>query len=505
MAEDLVGKVINFFTGDSGELSDKEMILKQRHKELSENKYAKFYRTKTDEADQSLGAFFYSLYKMIMPVRAFMKDTAKTTRLRQITLEAFLDPAITETVKRLSPAHIDERAKTTAAEELTGQIRQDIEKMQTGFNRHRIDGVNRCYNLVMIFSQLVNFDYPSLLKKFDANFTEGPFGGEPKFSAVKGSLLAKDLGQFLTVSQGVNPDYDWKTLLKLIRICAGEELIQEGQFGQMLIGLRDIVNSKILELMVQYGSNNPVWTCRPQIPDEHIAEAWLELRIGKAQEYIDKINNFEKNQQIGALVKEVFDNEDLSRLENYTVRNSENYRKRDLSDFAYAEGLNYLSAFLDDYLQKDIRELCDILLIRGQWTNNAHTKEMSEALYQLLNFSVSVSDLDEALADEGPDGSRLKAALLRIDRDKTQARYINSIVDNINEKALELINEATGQFIILDKYLKNLTDDIHKKHPELIINWRELNSVSKEPLPQLMEEVVKKLNSCIQLMRLCAQ
>ena len=505
MAEDLVGKVINFFTGDSGDLSDKEMILKQRQKELGENKYAKFYRAKTDEADQSLGVFFHSMYRMIMPVRVFMKDTAKTTRLRQIVLEAFLDPSITETVKRLSPAQIEERAKTTAPDELTGQIRQDIEKIKTGFNQHRIDGVNRCYNLVMIFSQLVNFDYPSLLKKFDANFTEGPFGGEPKFSAVKTPLLVKDLGQFLTVSQCVNPEYEWKTLLKLIKICAGEDLISETQFGQMLVGLRDIINSKILELMVQYGSKNPVWTCRPQNPDEHIAEAWLELRIGKAQEYIDKINNFEKSQQINTLVKEIFDNEELIRLENYTVRNSENYRKRDLSDFAFAEGLNYLSAFLDDYLQKGIRELCDILLIRGQWTNNAHTKEMSEALYQLLNLPELISGLDNALSDEGPDGSRLKAALLRIDRDKTQARYINSIVDTVNEKALELINGAAGQFIILDKHLKNLVEDIHKKHPELIINWRELNSVSKEPLPQLMEDVVKKLNCCIQLMRLCGQ
>jgi hypothetical protein len=78
MAEDLVGKVINFFSGENTEnMSDKEVVLRQRHKELSENKYAKFYKLKTDEVDPSLGQFFYSLYKMILPVRTFMKDTAK--------------------------------------------------------------------------------------------------------------------------------------------------------------------------------------------------------------------------------------------------------------------------------------------------------------------------------------------------------------------------------------------------------------------------------------------
>ena len=109
MAEDIVGKMINFFSGDSSNenLSDKDIILRQRLKELGENKYSKFFRLKTEEADISLGQFFYSLYKIIMPTRMFMKDISKITRLRQIVLEAFMDQSIIELVKRLNPAKIE--------------------------------------------------------------------------------------------------------------------------------------------------------------------------------------------------------------------------------------------------------------------------------------------------------------------------------------------------------------------------------------------------------------
>jgi hypothetical protein len=506
MAEDLVEKVISFFTGDSVEnLSDKEIILRQRLKELAENKYGRFFRHKTDEADPSLGLFFYTLYKMILPIRHFMQDVAKTTKLRQIVLEAFMDPGIVELVKRLNPAGLEERSKTTPPQELAAEIHSDIGKLTAGFDDKRMSRINRCYNLVMVFFQLAHFDYPALLKKFDNNFTEGPFGGEPRFSPVKTGVVAKDIGDFLAVAQNINPENDWKTLLKLLKICAGEDLISENQFTQILVGLRDVVNSKILELIVQYGSQNPVWSCKPKIPNEHIAENWLDARVGKAQECLDKINDTEKNKKINILLKEVFDTEDFVRLENYTVAKGEVFRKREMIRFVYAAGLNYLSVFLSDYLEKSIQELCDILLIRGQWTNNAFSKEMSEALHQLLALPGEISLFDEVLADEGVDGARLKAALTRLDRDRTQIRYINSIIESINETAQSMIIKAAEQFSVVDKHLKKLAEDVHKKHPELIINWRELNLVSKEPLAQLIMKESTKIDCFIKLLNLCAQ
>ena len=506
MAEDLVGKMINFFSGDSTEhLSDKDIILRQRLKELGENKYSRFFRQKTEEADPSLAQFFYSLYKIIMPTRVFMKDIAKITRLRQIVLEAFMDQQIIETVKRLNPAGIEDKVKKIPPVELTEQIRQDIDQLTQMFDTNRINGINRCYNLVVTIFQLVNFDYPTLLKKFDPNFTDGPYGNDPKFASVKAALIAKDLAEFLTIAQAVSPDNDWKSLLKLLKICAGEELISENQLSQMLMGLRDIINSKVLLLMVQYGSKNPVWICKPRIPDEHIAEAWMEARTIKAQESIARINTNEKNKQIDILLKEIFYGGDLNRLDYYTVAKSEVLQRKELTSYIYAEGLNYLSLYLSEYIQKEMQELFDILLIRGQWTNINNSKELSEAIHQLQEIPEQISQVDSSLADEASEGSRLKAALVRVDRDRNQARYINSIVESINETALEIVNNAAHHLAIIDKHLKNLVDDAQKKHPDLIINWKELNSVAKEPLLQKMAEEHLRLNSFVRLMHLCAQ
>jgi hypothetical protein len=502
----LVGKVISFLAGDSNEkLSDKEMLLRQTQKDLTQNRFAKFYRAKTDEADPVLAVFFHSIYKAIYPVRVFMKDTAKMTRLRQVVLEAFMDASITELTKRLNPEVIWEQAKTKAPAEITAQIQDDINKLSASFNADRIIGVNNSYNLVMSLFQLVTFDYPGLLKKFDPTFADAPFSGEPKFSPVKSALVAKEIGDFLIISRAVNSGGDWKILLGLLKACAGQELIPADQLSQTLFGLREVCSSKVLELIVQMGIRNPIWQYKARTPDEHIGEAWLETRIAAAQQCLKKINTAQRNNHISALSKEVFDTVDITRLENYTTAKGKILRDKELEEYAYIEGLSSLRFFLGDFMGREIHEICDLLLIRGQWTNNTAAREMSDALHSLLEVPASITKFDETLSEDGSDGSRLKAALLRVDRDHTQIRYINSIVSNCNNEALELLTIATQHLSLIGKNLKDLLDDVQKKHPELLINWRELHQVSKDPLVQRITYDHKKISTFVQLLQLCAQ
>ena len=83
---DVFNKVFSIISGDSEPSSDKDMLLKQLAKEISQNKYAKFFRVRQGEADASLGQFFYSLYKVIYPLQVFLKDPVRAAKIRQCTL-----------------------------------------------------------------------------------------------------------------------------------------------------------------------------------------------------------------------------------------------------------------------------------------------------------------------------------------------------------------------------------------------------------------------------------
>jgi len=504
MAEDLMDKVFSLFSGE-GMTDDKQNMLKAIGKELSQSKYAKFFRIRSEETDPSFSSFLFSVYKTIYPIKLFMKDERKMHQLRSLIVDSCINGEIKETVNRLDNGYMDGKAKVMTGEKLIESIQADIELLTNQFDAKHIADVNRRYELTAVLNQFASYNFFGFFKKFDPHFSDGSFIIEPKFPAIKVILIIDQIGEFLTVTQPLRPEEDWAGLLNLIRNVEGRDIVIPEQFNIMIKTLREIHTSKILELMVQYTLRNPVWQFKHSSFHETVGEIWLEGIVAEANSYIARINLAKKNSQISALTKEIFESSELVRLENYTVHASEAYRRKRVEYFMYAEGLNYLKAFLDDYLDKEIKELCDILIIRGQWTNNTMSREMSESLHRLLEMHVSINDLDTVISEDGADGMRLRAAMLKVDRDQTQVRYINSIVNKNNTDALEMINESATDLIVIGKHLKNLIEDVQKKHPELLINWREINMVSKEPLNQRMIQDFKKINYFVQLMHLCTQ
>lgn len=504
MAEDLMDKVFSFFSGE-GLTDDKQNMLKAIGKELGQSKYAKFFRVRTEEVDPSFMSFLFSVYKTIYPIKVFMKDEFKMAQFKHLTVESCIDNYIKDTVIKLNTQYLDDRAKSIPGEALIEEIQKDVDLLTSQFDSTRIKTVNHKYELAGALNLFVKYDFKGFFKKFDPHFADGSFIIEPKFPAIKTILIVDQIGDFLTVTQPLKPEEDWNSLLELLKKIEGQDLVIPEQFNNMIKTLREIHTSKILELMIQYTLRNPVWQWKQSSFKETVGESWLDSRRNEAYAYINKINNSKKNSQINALTKQIFESGDLTRLDYYNVQLSELYRKKNVEYFLYAEGLNYLKSFMDDYVEKEIKELCDILLIRGQWTNNTMSKEMSEALHTILEAPAKIADLDIVLSDDGQDGSRLRAAMNRIDRDPTQTRYINSIVNRVNGEALEIINDAAQALIVIGKQMKTLIEDVQKKHPELLINWREVNLASKEPMPQRMTNDFKKINYFVQLMHLCTQ
>jgi hypothetical protein len=504
MAEDLMDKVFSLFANDDPS-DDKQNMLKQVAKDLQQCKYTKFFKIRSEEIDPSFTSYIFSIYKVIYPIKLFYQDENKVSRLKNVIIESCIDPNIKETINRLNYTALDAKIKTMPGENVIEEIKADLEKLMSQFSANHISAVNRRYELAAALAQFSSYNFKGFFKKFDPHFADGSFMIEPKFPAIKLILLVNELEAFLTVMSLLKPEDDWKGLLGILTMCEGQELVNPDQFIAMVTSLREVFASKIIELMVQYTLRNPVWAWKRVSFKETIGEEWLEEKKAEAVAYVQKINNVKKNSQINALTKQIFEATDLVRLDNYTVQLSESLKKKKVECYIYAEGLNYLKAFLDDYVDKEIKELSDILLIRGQWTNNAMSREMSEALNRLFEADGPINDLDTVLADEGGDGSRLRPALQRVDRDPSQVRYINSIVSNNNDKALEIINQAAQDLIVVGKHLKNLIEDLQKKHPELMLNWKELNLVSKDPLNQRMVADFKRVNYFVQLMHLCTQ
>jgi hypothetical protein len=506
MAAAFLDKFFSLFGVSKDPESAKKRQLKQLVKELSGNKYARFYRPKSEELDGSVGKFFYDIYRIIASAQVLMQNAAKSAQLIQVATEAFLDKNLQAIRERLSPESIEERAKKMTIKDLAKQLEADMAAYSAAFDSSRIEAIDRCYNLILALNQFVNYDFFFLLKKFDSNITERNFSYQPKFASVRGEYLSGDIKDFLDVSFAVDPDQDWKNALRILKIYKnGVDVVAPDQWNRLLLSLRELRKSNMLELMIRHIDKNPQWLFQPKLPDEHIAEAYIEKKRAEIKDAIDQIVNAKKNAQVNALVKMIFGAAEIDRAKYYTEKAGEIYIKKNFEGFLFAAGINYLKAFLLDYFKKDIRELCDLFLIRGQWTDMLLSQQMSDCFHRIMELSDKLIAFDETLSDNGENGSRLKASIIKADRDKSQARYVTLILKNVNEAAQGLINAAAQALIGVGKNLKNLIDDYQKPSKELILNWKELEGASEAPIAQRMTDTYKKLYYFIQILQLLSK
>jgi hypothetical protein len=506
MPEDVFTKVISFLAGDAVAESDEQMLLRQILKELPQNKYAKFYRPRTEDVDPALAQWFYAMYKTVYPAKAFTQDSSQVARLRQITVESFMSRETLETARRLNPGMVEARLKTTSPTELARELKADLSVLSEAFSDSWTAGADKCYNAILAFIQFVNFNFLALLQRFDPKFTEGNFTYQPKFEPVKADYIAKNINDFLIVSEAIDQELDWKAILGVLKACrGGVDVVSPVLWSGLIADLQDVKQSNILTIIVRLTLKNPIWQWKSRPLGEHLTETWLGTKQTEIQGIIDQILNARQNAQIDALVKAVFGSANVIRLNHYTPKESAAYSQKNQVDYAYAGGANYLQTFLEDFFDKEIRDLCDILLVRGQWTSGQLSREMSEAFHEITGIPEQLSALDESLSDDGKNGPRLKAALVRVDRDRSQARYIENIVEELNDEALELINTTAQALIVIGKHLKAMVEDIQKNPHDLIINWKELASVSRSPIGQRIGDAYKKINYFIQLLRLCTR
>jgi hypothetical protein len=495
--------IVAIFSGANDPETNKKKRIRQVARALAQNRYSRFYRIKSEELDAA--KFFYDIYKIVSPAQVFLQSAAKSDQLKVICIEFFLDKKLKALCERLSSASIEERAKTGRVKELAGAVKQELAALQAGFDNTLITNIDACYNTIVSFVRFVSFDYFFLLKKFDPNVNERNFNYQPRFQPVRGAELVEELKDFMELSASVEAEQDWKAPLAVLKLYKeGMDVVNPDHWGKVIRLLRDVGRSRIFELVVQHISKDPLFQPVSIPPDERLADKFLDAKRTEIEDALNKIQNDKRSAQIDQLAKSIFGSAGVERMEYYTAKNNELFLKKNFDGFTKIAGINYLKAFLLDFFKKEMRELCDLLLIRGQWTSSVLSQQMSNSFHEIMGLAEKILTFDAALSDKGEHGSRLKQSLAKVDRDKGQGKYIRIILKTVNNEAQKMINMAARNLITIGRNLKGLLEDYPKKPAELIMNWKELEFASESPITSRITEDYKRIYYFVQLLQFYA-
>ncbi len=475
-------------------------------RDISQSRYKKFFKVKTEEVEPDLARFFYTIYKLVGKSQLSLQKAAVSSALRDRVLQNFMDKRLMDIVDRLTPEAITEQGKNLHPNELGAQVKGDLDALFNAFDSGLSRAADECYNTILRFINFSCFNYFILLKKFDSDLPENDFIYQPNFKRAQGITISDCIKDFMEVAYAMDMGLDWKLAIKILNDYREMEIVPIDHWNKMFSRLQDVLNSSILLLITRFVDKTPVFQVKPNIPQEHIAAAWLEERRFGAQESVDKIIKARRNAAVKVLASDIFADTNIPRLVNYTDEANEPYEARKLEGFTHTIELRYLQAFMTLIFKSEIDIICQLFLVKGQWVNNNLSQQMSEAVHNMSGIVDKIDTFDKSLGSSSEYGDKLRIYTMKAENEKSYVKYSNNLFKSINATAQSIINNAGQLLIVIGKFFKAFIDDKSKNPHDVIINWKELeSSLSDTDILEKLQLCYKKIYTIVKLLQFFSQ
>ena len=253
-------------------------------------------------------------------------------------------------------------------------------------------------------------------------------------------------------------------------------------------------------MMIQMISQDPAYISDYQTNIDSLLDPYVDSLTSETLSLVNKISDQQKESKANNICLQIFGTASPQSLSHYVPSFNEQMIKKNLDQILYAEPLNYLKAFLVEYLKRDIREFYDVVVIRGQWDSSL-SAPMSNAYQELLSVSDAITAFDDSFAEEGTMGVKIKTLLPKTGHDNSAISIINRVVSDANDTAKGFILTSSQNLVTIGKTIKQLIEDYSLSKPVLVQNWKELEKYIEQPMKDFSVGIYKKIYLFVQLMQ----
>ncbi|MCG8451950.1 MAG: DUF5312 domain-containing protein [Spirochaetales bacterium] len=501
----LLGFISGLFSNLLGEGTgdrEKRRRLKEIRKELK--KRSRFFKLKGDMALPGMAKWFHDLYKIVGPVDILLEKYGDSELLKTVLIESFLPEDVRTLADTLQPEAMKDRLKEAQDPRVVAeQAKEELIQLYSALDAPTAKRINKLYGDLAALRAFSSFSYYFLLKKFDSMLPERDFIYNPRFEAINAQYIKDDLMDFLDVYYSLDPAGEWDVLFDILKTYREMDVVSRTAWKKVLQARREMMKYRTFDLVIRHLEEDPDWAALPEMKNVEIVESYFNrVKSGVELAVRETLRERKKSQQ-EALLTKLFGTTAVSRTQYYTERENLTFHKKMLSGFTYVEPINYLKAFYLDYFKSKVRILVDLMLIQGKWATKISSQQFSEAYHQLLSLSENLIAFDAQLADDAPQGSKIKRLLRQSARDRSALINMKAILQDLNNEAKSIINSSAQNMIILGKNIKQLINEYRAGSSEIIINWKEVESWADPPVDAQLVEAYTRIYHMVQLLQLC--
>lgn len=491
----------SLFGGNSPE-AIKRKKLKQIAKMISKTKYHSFYRPASLEIVAPFGRLIFDIYKSIAQAQIYFRNTQNPEVFKRQVIHYSMSENQRNFLESFDERVILEKSKTIPIDTLNTEVEKNLQLFVNEFDSERTNRAEGIFKAFSVLKDFCSFDFYMILKKFNSSYQEFSFNSLPVIEKVNGEYILDELIEFITVSHAIIDDsLAWNDLFSMLKETLSKELINFGTWKKIIAKMKNVLSSQSLNLIIQHIMQDPKYEISFKPQYYSIVEPFIEKIENDTRNLLSMIKSSQKQSKANDFLSQIFGNSVPQSLKFYTPSFNAPLEKKNLSTLEYAEPLNYLKAFLVDYLKKNIREFYDVVVIRGQWDATL-SAPFSNAYQELLKTSDEITKFDEMFSEEGGFGMKVKTLLPKTSHDAGAENIINRVVSDGNDTARGYIIQSVQDFVAIGKTLKQLIEDYSLPKPIIVQNWKELEKFFEIPLKTFSVDIYKKIFTFVQLMQM---
>ncbi|WP_182117245.1 hypothetical protein [Borrelia sp. A-FGy1] len=461
-----------------------EQVKQKRIRELKNNlsKISNFFNISKIQALPQFAKFIYNLYKTFTYLKPFVQRYRNSNKIIHFVVEKYLNESQKKALDYIYSFSANDMPNFTS--DMPKNLNNNLNYLFKNVTQEQIKLIDETCEALYVFFDLVLYPYHSIIKNFDGFFPEDDFVYKPRFNSVGCGLILDEIKDFLENIYSIVDFSVWKNLYDILLEVYGDKgnfPIKPNAWLKIVTSVIDINKNKEILYLVRYVSGDPDYfpICNGKKP-KPIAKTFFNDLAKHVANEIEKIKVFQKNSKSKVLAEKLFPSGTLLHLDNYNEGMSVKITSKIMNTpgYIYCELLGYLKTYVINFVKRDLNDMINILIIKGQWKDMEISRDMSNDMHSLINAYSSLVDFDNNLGDQGNYGNRIKALLHRISvGDKSSEKLLLSIVADINKKASILLNEYYSIIYSMEQRLKDCLEDYAKpsSERELIYNWKELD------------------------------
>jgi len=485
----------------SGPDADKKKKLKNIAKNFSKSKFHMLYKPSSLEVQPAFAKLMYDFYKVTSQAQIYFRNINNPNQYKQRLITYSLSEKQAELLEHFDEQKILEMTKSIPVAKLKNQIEQELQQFSAEFEGERANKVENLYKALCLFKDFCSYDYYVLLRKFNAGFKEYSFNGSPTFEKIAADYIVDDLKDFIAVAFAITDEtVVWTDLFEMLQKTTGKEMVSLGNWKKIIARVRALQAGRIFDMMIQMITQTPGYVSEFNSHVESLLDPYLDSLRTETSSLLNKISAQQKESKANSISMQIFGTATPQSLTYYVPGFNAIMEKKDLDTIIYSEPLNYLKAFLVEYLKRDIRTFYDVVVIRGQWDSSL-SAPMSNAYQELLSISDQITAFDESFSEDGPLGLKIKTLLPKTGHDTGAINIINRVISDANDTAKGFILTSTQNLITIGKTLKQLIEDYSLSKPILVQNWKELEKYIEEPMKDFSVGIYKKIYLFVQLIQ----